>query len=59
MLEDYGVLKKHTELYEGFTKETGIQVHLVEASADELIERIKSEGEHTKADVFMTVDAGR
>ena len=48
-----------TELYEGFTKETGIQVNLVEGSADELIERIKSEGEHTKADVFMTVDVGR
>ncbi|KFF41185.1 MAG: ABC-type Fe3+ transport system, periplasmic component [Candidatus Atelocyanobacterium thalassa isolate SIO64986] len=48
-----------TELYEGFTKETGIEVNLVEGSADELIERIKSEGENTKADVFMTVDVGR
>ena len=48
-----------TELYEGFTKETGIQVNLVEGSADELIERIRSEGENTKADVFMTVDVGR
>ena len=42
-----------------FTKETGIQVHLVEGSADERIERIRSEGEDTKADVFVTVDVGR
>lgn len=48
-----------TELYNGFTKETGIKVNLVEGKADELIERIKSEGENTQADVFMTVDVAR
>lgn len=47
------------ELYENFTKETGIKVNLIEGSSDELIERIKSEGVNSPADVFITVDAGR
>lgn len=46
-------------LYEGFTKKTGIKVNLVEAEADQLIERIKSEGANSPADVLITVDAGR
>ena len=47
------------ELYENFTNETGIKVNLIEGSSDELIERIKSEGINSPADVFITVDAGR
>jgi iron(III) transport system substrate-binding protein len=46
-------------LYEGFTEQTGLEVNLVEASADELIERIQSEGANSPADVLITVDAGR
>ncbi|MBW4445065.1 MAG: Fe(3+) ABC transporter substrate-binding protein [Plectolyngbya sp. WJT66-NPBG17] len=46
-------------IYEGFTKKTGIKVNLVEADADKLIERIKSEGANSPADVLITVDAGR
>jgi iron(III) transport system substrate-binding protein len=46
-------------LYEGFTELTGIQVNLIEGSADELLERILSEGDQSPADIFMTVDAGR
>ncbi|GAP95520.1 ferric iron ABC transporter, iron-binding protein [Leptolyngbya sp. NIES-2104] len=46
-------------IYEGFTKKTGIRVNLVEADADKLIERIKSEGANSPADVLLTVDAGR
>jgi iron(III) transport system substrate-binding protein len=46
-------------LYEGFTEETGIAVNLIEASEDELIERIKAEGANSPADVLITVDAGR
>lgn len=46
-------------IYEGFTKKTGIKVNLVEADADQLIERIKSEGANSPADVLITVDAGR
>lgn len=45
-------------LYESFTKKTGIKVNLVEAQADKLIERIKSEGANSPADVLITVDAG-
>jgi len=45
-------------LYESFTKKTGIKVNLVEAKAEELIERIKSEGANSPADLIITVDAG-
>ncbi|MBE9111839.1 Fe(3+) ABC transporter substrate-binding protein [Nodosilinea sp. LEGE 07298] len=46
-------------LYDGFREATGIRVNLVEAEADQLIERIKSEGQNSPADILMTVDAGR
>ncbi|NIA69501.1 Fe(3+) ABC transporter substrate-binding protein [Pelagibius litoralis] len=46
-------------LYENFTKETGIEVNRIEGKGDALIERIKSEGANSPADVFLTVDAGR
>ena len=42
-----------------FTEQTGIEVRLIEAGADELIERIQSEGEFSSADLLITVDAGR
>lgn len=45
-------------IYQSFTKKTGIKVNLIEAEADKLIERIKSEGANTPADVLITVDAG-
>jgi len=48
-----------SDLYQSFTNRTGVQVNLVEAEADQLIERIKSEGANSPADVFITVDAGR
>ena len=46
-------------LYEDFTRETGIEVRRIEADADALIERLKSEGEFSPADLLVTVDAGR
>ena len=46
-------------LYDDFTEATGIDVQLIEAGADELIERIQSEGEFSPADLLITVDAGR
>ena len=46
-------------LYAKFTKQTGIKVNVVKAGANELIERLKSEGKNTKADIFMTADAAR
>ncbi|MGB3200030.1 MAG: Fe(3+) ABC transporter substrate-binding protein [Nodosilinea sp.] len=47
------------QIYEGFREATGIRVNLVEAEADQLIERIKSEGQNSPADLLVTVDAGR
>ena len=46
------------KLYAKFTDETGIKVNIVEGKAEELIERIKREGESTPADLFITVDGG-
>jgi iron(III) transport system substrate-binding protein len=46
-------------LYESFTRNTGIRVNLVEADADQLIQRIQREGRNSPADVIITVDAGR
>jgi len=47
------------ELFRRFTEQTGIEVNVVTASADELITRLESEGEASPADVLITVDAGR
>jgi iron(III) transport system substrate-binding protein len=46
-------------LYSGFTKQTGIRINRIEAGEDALLERIKSEGARSPADVLITVDAGR
>ena len=45
-------------VYKNFTDETGIKVNVVKAEAEELIERLKREGESTEADLFITVDGG-
>lgn len=47
------------QLYEAFTQESGIRVRLIEANADQLLERIRSEGANSPADVILTVDASR
>ena len=46
-------------LYKKFTDKTGVKVNVVKAGANELIERLKTEGKNTKADIFMTADAAR
>ncbi len=46
-------------LYTDFTAATGIEVNRIDAGADELIERLKAEGEASPADIFITTDAGR
>lgn len=51
--------KADDELFSEFTEETGIKVNIVNASADELIQRLETEGENSKADILITVDAGR
>lgn len=45
-------------LYSDFTEQTGIKVNRIEAKSDALIERIKSEGDLSPADLLITVDAG-
>jgi len=45
--------------YENFTKHTGIRINRIEGKDDALIERLRSEGRNSPADVLITVDAGR
>ena len=47
------------ELFKQFEKETNIKLNIVNASADELIQKMTLEGEQSPADVLITVDAGR
>jgi len=47
------------ELFKKFEKENNIIINVVKASSDELIERIKTEGESCPADLLITVDAGK
>ncbi len=47
------------EIFEEFTNHTGIQVNLIRAQADELINRLEQEGKNSPADILVTVDAGR
>ena len=46
-------------LYKAFTEETGIKINVVKGGADQLIQRLISEGNNSPADILMTVDAGR
>ena len=46
-------------LYEAFTQASGIRIRLIEANADQLLERIRAEGANSPADVILTVDASR
>ncbi len=46
------------ELYKIFTNSTGIKVNIVSGKSKALIERIRSEGKNSPADIFITVDAG-
>ena len=47
------------ELFKAFEEESGIKVNVINASADELIQKMVLEGEQSPADVLITVDAGR
>jgi iron(III) transport system substrate-binding protein len=46
-------------LYERFTQQTGIRVKLLEGKDDALIERVRSEGTRSPADLLVLVDAAR
>jgi len=52
----YGVDEQVNAL---FTERTGIEVRVVNADADQLIERLRAEGANSPADVFITVDTAR
>jgi len=46
-------------LLDKFTASTGIKVNLLTGKDDALLERMRVEGKNTRADVLITVDAGR
>ena len=46
------------ELYKKFTVKTGIKVNVVSGKAKALEKRLLSEGKSSRADVYITVDAG-
>ncbi len=46
-------------LLDKFTARTGIKVNLVTGKEDALLERLKSEGRNSPADLLLTSDAGR
>ena len=46
-------------LYANFTKQTGIKINRIEADDNVIIERLKSEGKNSPADVILLVDAAR
>ncbi len=47
------------ELWEAFTRQSGIRVRVIEANVDQLLERIRAEGANSPADILVTVDIGR
>ncbi|MCH1530036.1 MAG: extracellular solute-binding protein [Gammaproteobacteria bacterium] len=45
-------------LYKDFSNSTGIKVNIISGKGEALIERLKSEGSNSSADIFLTSDAG-
>jgi iron(III) transport system substrate-binding protein len=56
----YSARKEHLikPLFEQFTAETGIKIRYITDKAGPLLTRLQAEGEHTPADLLITVDAG-
>jgi len=46
-------------LYADFTKQTGIRINRIELGDEQLVQRLKSEGANSPADVVLLVDAAR
>lgn len=46
-------------LYGNFADLTGIKINRIDAEPDPLVQRLKTEGDKSPCDVFITVDAGR
>ena len=51
--------KADVELYDKFTKKTGIKVNLINGKAGALEKRMIEEGVDSSADLYITADAGR
>lgn len=47
------------ELYDGFTKKTGVAVKVIEGEFDALVQRITAEGEAGPGDLLVAVDSAR
>ncbi len=47
------------QLYANFAKQTGIKINRIEAEDSPLLERLKTEGKNSPADVILLVDAAR
>jgi len=56
----YSARKEHLikPLFDAYTKKTGVPVRYITDKAGPLLQRLKAEGRHTRADILMTVDAG-
>ncbi len=56
----YSARKEHLikPLFDAYTKETGVKITYATDKAGPLLQRLKSEGANTKADLLITVDAG-
>lgn len=56
----YTARKEHLikPMFDRYTAETGVEIRYITDKAGPLLQRLKSEGETTPADLFMTVDAG-
>jgi iron(III) transport system substrate-binding protein len=46
-------------LYDNFTKQTGIKINRIELGDEPLVQRLKTEGANSPADVVLLVDAAR
>ena len=56
----YTSRKEHLvkDIFELYTKKTGVKIKYKTGKAPALIQTLKAEGKNTPADIFMTVDAG-
>lgn len=46
------------QLYDAFSKETGLTVNVIQGKGDEMLARLEAEGDASPADIFLTADAG-
>lgn len=56
----YSARKDHLirPLFDSYTQKTGVKIKYITGKAPLLLQKLKSEGKHTPADLLITVDAG-